>query len=153
GNRTALVRTAERNVGPIRFKPELPIRPRKTVEIMRFPERGLTVDPLVGLDLGKRAPFRNLQHLVDEFARTHRKPSMFGTKPLCQPADDFVITAALAWWLDQLGSEDEILMPASAIDIIVFEKRCCRQNEVRDLRRFRHELLMHTDKEIFARKP
>src|SRR5262245_24608157 len=107
GNRPTLVRAAKRNVGPIRLKPELSVWPRKTVEIMRFPERWLAVDPLVGLDLSKRATLRYLQHLIDELARTHRKAAMFCAKPLRETADHLVIAAALAWWLDQFGSENE----------------------------------------------
>src|SRR5215510_4141381 len=95
GNRTALVRAAERNVGPIRLKPELPVRPRKAVEIMRFPERRLAVDPLVGLDLSKRAALRYPQHLINELAWAHLEAAMLGTEPLRETADHLVIAAAL----------------------------------------------------------
>src|SRR5215510_2236661 len=153
GHRTALVWAAERNVGPIRFKPELPVRPRKAVEIMRFPERRLTVDPLVRFDLSQRATLRYPQHLIDELAWAHREAAMLRTEPMREIADHLVIAAALAGWLDQFGSENEILVPATAVDIVVLQKCCRRENDVGDLRGLRHELLMHADEKILARKP
>src|SRR4029078_1084631 len=132
-NWAALAGTTERNVRPVLFEPELPVRPRKAIKIVRFSERRLAVDPLVGLDLGKRPTVRHLQHPVDELARAPREPSMLGAKPLRQSADHFVITAAFARRLDQLRSKNEVLVPAAAVNIVVLEKRRCRKHDISDL--------------------
>ena len=44
-------------------------------------------------------------------------------------------------------------MAAAPVDIVVLEKRCRRQHDVGHLRRLGHELLVHADEQILARKP
>src|SRR4029079_16306841 len=144
----ALARTAEWDIVPIRFESETPVRPRKSVQVMRLPEWRLAVKPSISLKLCEGAPFRDLQHLVDQFARAHFEPAMFGADALGQRADPLMIVAVFARRLDQLGAMDEILMATAAVDIIVFKEGGRRQHHVRHERRLGHELLMDTDEQI-----
>src|SRR5690242_3555156 len=77
---------------------------------------------------------------------------MLGAKPLRETADHLMIVAAFTRWFDQFRSKNEILVPATAVDIIVLEKRSCGQYDVRDVRRLRHKLLMHAHEQVFTCK-
>ena len=119
---------------------------------MRLPERRLAVDPAVGFEFGQRAALGHPQHLVDQFARAHVKAAMRGAETLGQAGDHLVIGAAFARRLDQLRPEDEILVAAAAIDVVVLEEGRRRQHDVGHLRRLGHELFVHADEQIVAGK-
>ena len=61
-----------------------------------------------------------------------------------------MIVAAFARWLDQFGTQNEVLVTAATINIVMLKKCCGRKDHIRHLRRLRHELLVHTDEEVVA---
>ena len=73
---------------------------------------------------------------------------MLGAEALGQPAHHLVVVAAFARRLDQLGPEDEILVAAAAIDVVVLEEHGRRQHHVGHLRGLGHELLVHADEQV-----
>ena len=62
-------------------------------------------------------------------------------------------TPALAGRFDNFGSEQNMLMAAPLINIIVLQKHRGGQNDIGVSRRFRHKLLVYTNKQIFALEP
>ena len=134
------------------LKRNLPSGHGKSVQVMRLPERRLAIEPTVLLDLGKRAPFGNPEHLIDQLARAHVESAMFCAEALGEGADYVVVVAAFARRLNQFGTQDEVLVTATAIDIVVLKKCCRRKHHIRHLRGLRHELLVDTDEEIIASK-
>ena len=78
---------------------------------------------------------------------------MFGVQPLRQRADHFVVRAARAGRLDDLRPEDDVLVTAGLVHVVVLEEHGGRQHDVRDRRGFGHELLVHADEEVVAREP
>src|ERR1051326_6488399 len=77
---------------------------------------------------------------------------MRGPDPLPQLTHHLVIVAAFARRLDTLGSEDEILMTAATINVVVFEERRRRQHDIGHPCGFGHELLVHASEQVLARK-
>src|SRR5262249_10440310 len=61
-----------------------------------------------------------------------------------------MIVAAFPWRFDQFGPENEILVPTTAINIVVLEKRRRRVPYIGGVRCLRHELLVYTAEEILA---
>ncbi len=86
---------------------------------MRLLERRLAVDPAVTLQFGERAALGDAQHLVDQLPRRHSEARMRGPDALGRLAHHLVIVTALAGRLDQLGSEDEVLVATAAINVVV----------------------------------
>ncbi len=119
---------------------------------MGLAERRLAIDPAVGFEFGERAAFGRAQHLIDQLARTHCKARMFGADADGKRRVHLVIGAAFARRLDQFGSENEVLVAAAAIDVIVLEEGGRRQHHVGHFRRFGHELLVHASEKILAGK-
>src|SRR5258708_30907929 len=152
GDWPAVVRAAERHIWPVRLETKLAVRPGKTVQIMRLPERRLAIEPPIGLKLGERAAFGNTQHLIDELTRVHCETAMLDAQSPGEGADHLVIITALARWLDQLGAQNQILMPTPAINVVVLEKSRRRQNHIGHLRGFSHKLLVYADKQVITCK-
>jgi hypothetical protein len=63
-----------------------------------------------------------------------------------------VIRTAFAGRLDQFGSNRNVLVAASIIEIVVFHEHRSRQHDIRHLRGFGHELLVHHHEQVLARK-
>ena len=80
------------------------------------------------------------------------KPGCSAPSRFASAADHLVIGAAFARRLDQLRPEDDVLMAAAAIDVVVLEEHRRRQHDVGHLRRLGHELLVHADEQVVARK-
>src|SRR5215510_1666925 len=151
-DRTAFARATEGHIRPIRLETKSCVRPRKTVKIMRLAERRLAIEPAIGGELGKRSTLGYPQHLIDQVARTHRESTVVSAKAFGEGANHFVIVAAFTRRLDQFGPENEILVPASAINIVVLEEGRRRKNHICHQSRLRHELLMTADEQILAGK-
>src|ERR1044072_5929321 len=77
---TASVRATEWHVRPIRLETKSPVRPRKSVKIMRLAEGRLAIEPAVGRELGERSTLGYPQHLIDQVARTHLESAVPRTK-------------------------------------------------------------------------
>src|SRR5512132_3756645 len=151
-DRAASARTTERHVRPIRFETKSPVRPWKSVKIMRLAEWRLAIKPAIGGELGERSTFGYPQHLIDQVARAHLESMVVGPKAFGERANHFVIVAAFTRRLDQFGPENEILVPASAINIVVLEEGRRRKYHICHLSRLGHELLMNADEQILAGK-
>src|SRR5215470_14419604 len=77
---------------------------------------------------------------------------MCGTKALCECAMNLMIVAAFPRRIDQLGPEDDELVAATAVKIVVLKEHGCRQHNVSGTGSFRHELLMDAHEQILAGK-
>ena len=73
---------------------------------------------------------------------------MIGVKTFGQRTDDFVIGSAFLGRIDDLWAQGDVLMPACLVEVIMFKEHGRRQDNIRHLRSFGHELLMNTDKKI-----
>ena len=71
-------------------------------------------------------------------------------EPVGQRREDLVIGAALARRLDQLRPEENVLMAAALVDVVVLEKHRRRQHDVGNRRRLGHHLLVDADEEVLA---
>ena len=71
---------------------------------------------------------------------------------LGQFLDDEEIGAHGRWRLDHLGAKQDVLMAAAAIEIVMFEKHRGGQDDVGELGRVGHELLVHGDEKIIAQE-
>src|SRR5262245_61071855 len=151
-DRTTSVRATERHVRPIGLETKSPVRPRKSVKVMRLAEGRLAIEPTIGGEFGKRSTLGYPQHLVDQVARAHLESTVVGTKAFGECANHLMIVAAFARRLDQFGSENEILVSASAINIVVLEEGRRRERHICHLAWLRHELLMNADEQILASK-
>src|SRR6516225_10434383 len=142
-DRPAMIGAAEGHVLPIWLEVEFAVRPMEAIEKVPLPERRLAVNPAVGIKLGQGAALRYLQHLVDQLARAHAEAAVLGTNALGERRNHFVIIAALAWRLDQLRPENDVLVAAAAIDVVVLEERSRRQHDVGYQRGLGQELLVY----------
>src|SRR5215510_12063378 len=149
---TASTRAAERHIWPIWFETEFSVRPGKSVKIMRLTEGRLAIEPAGGAEVRKCAALGNPQHLIDQLPRAHLESTVLRTKAFGERANHFMIVAAFPGRLDQFRPKNEILVPASAINIVVLEEGRCRKHHVCHLSCLRHELLMNADEEILASK-
>ena len=75
---------------------------------------------------------------------------MLGADALGQRADHVVVGAAFARRLDQLGAEQDVLVAAALVDVVVLQEHGGRQHHVGHLRRRRHELLVHAHEQVLA---
>ena len=82
----------------------------------------------------------------------HGEAGMLGAEALRQRADHLVVGAAFAGRLDQLRPEQDVLVAAALVDVVVLEEHGRRQHDVGHLRRLGHELLVHADEQILARE-
>ena len=89
---------------------------------------------------------------VDQFARRHLKARMDGADASGDPLQHLVIGAALAGRIDQLRPDRDMLVAAAEIEIVVLHEHRRRQHDIGHHSRFRHELLMHDNKQVLARK-
>ena len=87
---------------------------------MRLFKRRLAVDPAVLLQLGKRTPAGPGQHPVDMLTLGHGKSRMCRTQPFRKAADHLMIGQATAWRIDELWSQNQILMAAALVDVVMF---------------------------------
>ena len=82
----------------------------------------------------------------------HGEAAMLGADALGQRADDVVVGAAFARHLDQLRAQQDVLVAAALVDVVVLQEHGGRQHHVGHLRRRRHELLVHGDEQVLARE-
>ena len=80
------------------------------------------------------------------------KPRMLGAEALGERADHLVIGAAFARRLDQLRAEQNVLVAAGLVDVVMLEEHGRRQHDVGHLGRLGHELLMDADEQVLAGK-
>ncbi len=140
------------HIGPIGFELELAIAVGEALQVVRRLEGGLAVDPLRRLELGQRAPAGLLQRPIDEFARAHVEALVLGTDALGEGRDDVVVGAALARRIEQLGAQQNVLVAAALIEVVVLDEHGRGQHDVGEFRRCGHEMLVHAHEQILARK-
>ena len=138
---------------PVRTEAEAPVRPAEPVEEMRLFEGLLAVDPAALLQFGQGAAPGLAQGLVDDHARAHVEGRMPKPEPARQTADDFVVAAALARRLDQLRPEQDVLLAAALVHVVVLDEHGRRQNDVGHAGRIGHDLLVDDGEKVFAGKP
>ncbi len=63
-----------------------------------------------------------------------------------------MIGAAFARRLDQLAAEDDVLVAAAPVDVVMLEEHRRRQHDVGHLGRVGHDLLVHGDEQVVAGK-
>ena len=80
------------------------------------------------------------------------KPRMLGAEPLGERRDHIVVGAAALRRLDRLRAELQILVAAGGVEVVVLEEHRRRQHDVGDARGVGHELLVHADEQVLARK-
>ena len=85
-------------------------------------ERLLAVDPARLLELGQRPAPRVAQRPVDQVARTHGEPRVLDPEPSGQAADDLVIRPAVPRRIDQLRPEQDMLLAAGLVDIVMLDE-------------------------------
>ena len=73
-------------------------------------------------------------------------------EPLGQLLDDEMVGAHIVGRVDELRPEQDVALPAAAIDVVVFEEHRRRQDEIGHLRRVGHELFVDAGEEVVARK-
>src|SRR5215468_10613158 len=121
-DRSGMNTAAEWNIGPVRLKAELAVRPSKAVQVMRGRKIRLAIDPALALEVRERTPARALQCPVDQSAWRHPEAGMRSAKPPRQLADHLVVGAAFVRRLDQFRPEQNVLVTAALIDVVVLEK-------------------------------
>src|SRR6516165_9338143 len=149
---TGMPGTAERHLRPVRLEAELLVRPSEALDIVSRGKIRLAINPTLLLQLGERTPARVLQRPINQLARRHGKAGMLSTEASRQRADHLVIGATLTGRLDQLWPEQNVLMPAALIDVVMLEEHGRRQHNVCHARGLGHKLLMYAREQIFARK-
>ncbi|MCY1303036.1 hypothetical protein D9M70_527240 [compost metagenome] len=77
---------------------------------------------------------------------------MRNAQSLCKFIDDEDIGLRLRKRFNQLGPKHHMLLTAATINIVMLEEGRRRQNDISHLCRIRHELLMHSDKQVFTSK-
>ncbi|MNI12485.1 hypothetical protein D3C73_656700 [compost metagenome] len=75
---------------------------------------------------------------------------MIDAEAFRQFLDDEEIGAHGRWRFDQLRPEQDMLLSAGAIKIVMFEEHGRRQHDIGNLRRIGHELLMHRSEQVVA---
>ena len=78
----------------------------------------------------QRAPAGIPQRPVDQLARRHRKARMLRAEPLGERADHLMVGAAFARRLDQLRPQQDVLVPAALVDVVVLEEHGRGQHHV-----------------------
>ena len=81
------------------------------------------------------------------------------SKPRCS-APTRLASAQITSWLERhspggsisLRPEQDVLVAAALVDVVVLEEHGRRQHDVGHLRRLGHELLVHADEQVLARE-
>ena len=152
GRRTLGDETCRTQRRPVGGKMKALVGMTETVDEMRLIEIRLGVYPMLIFEFIDRAPARDTQGPVDDFARAHVETAVLGADPLSQRADHFVIRATFARRCDDARPEVDVLLAAALIEIIVFEEHGGRQHDIGDACSLGHELFMHADEQILAGK-
>ncbi len=69
-----------------------------------------------------------------------------------QLLDDEKVGAHGRGRLDQLGAEQDVVVAAAAIEVVVLDEHGGGQDDVGELGRVGHELLVHGDEQVVARE-
>ena len=77
---------------------------------------------------------------------------MLSTNPTRERANHFVVVTATFWWLDDLRTQQNMLVTTALIKVIMLEKHSGRKNNISDLGGLRHKLLVHANEKIFSRE-
>ena len=82
----------------------------------------------------------------------HGEAAVLGADALGERADDLVVGAALARRLDELRPEQDVLVAAALVEVVVLHEHGRRQHDVGHQGRLGHELLVHADEQVLAGK-
>ena len=77
---------------------------------------------------------------------------MHGIEAAAEALQHFMVGTALAGRIDQLGADRNVLVTTAVIEVVMFHEHRCRKHDIGHRSCFGHELLMHRDEQIFARK-
>ncbi len=122
---------ADGRMRPIGLEVELAVRVRKAVEVMRGAKIRLDVAPQIGLQRRDIAMAALFQRRVDQFARRHFESGMHGVEAAAKGLQYFMVGAAFAGRLDQLGADRNVLVAAAIIEIVVLHEHRRGQDDVR----------------------
>ena len=115
-------------------KRNLPSGVRESVDEMRGLEIGLHVDPFVVLEAREVAEAALAEHDVDMLLLGQAEARhMRDAEPLGQFLDDEMVGARPLGRVDQLRPEDDVLVAAAAIDVVMLEEHGGRQHDVGEL--------------------
>ncbi len=120
----------------------------EAVQIMRVLECRLTVEPLLALHLVIADAVIGKQP-VDMFALAQPEAGMIGnTEAPRQFLDDEEIGAHGRWRFHHLGPDQDVLMPAAPIEVVMLQEHRCWQHDIGELRRVGHELFVYRDEQV-----
>ena len=80
------------------------------------------------------------------------KPRCCAPSRVASPCSDLVVGAALARRLDQLGTDLDMGVAAGLVEVVVLHEHRRRQHDVGPARCFGHELFVHADEQVVARR-
>ena len=128
----ALRRPVRRDgAGPVRPEAELAVLVREAVDEMRGLEIGLHVDPFLLLEAREIAEPALAQHDVDMLLLGQPEARhVSDAETLGQFLDDEMVGARPFGRIDQLRPQDDVLVAAAAIDVVVLEEHGGRQHDV-----------------------
>ncbi len=138
---------------PVGSEAEFAIRPFETIDIMRFFEGRLQIDKALFLQFVELRQVAIGIHVVDQRALVEIKTrQMRNAETFRQFVDNENIRARIGKRLDQLRSQNHMLLSTAAIDIIMLKECRRRQDDIGHLRRIGHELFVHCNEKILARE-
>ena len=137
---------------PVGAEMEFLVGVAKAVEKMRGLERRAAIEPAIGRKFGDAGQPARAQGAVDQFERRHPEARMTCAEATGKRADHIVVRAAFAIGRQDRAAQLQIGVSAGGVEIVVFEKRRGRQNDVRHRRGFGQELLVDADEQIVAGK-
>ena len=135
---------------PVGLEVELAVGMSEPVQEMHVLEGFGAIDPARFMHAPRIGQPRGPKRRIDHLPRRHLETWMLGAETFCQGAKDVVVRAALADRLDDLPGDLQKSVAAGDIDVVMFEERRCRQDDVGHRRRLGQELFVDADEQIVA---
>ena len=138
---------------PVRPEPVLAVRVTETFEEMRGFEIRLDICPALfgeGLEIAQTA---HLKHAIDVLACRQSETFAIGnTEAFGEFLDHVEVLAGSFRRINEFRAEQDVLVAAAAVEVVMFEKHGGRQHDIGQFRRLRHELFVDAGEEIVAQE-
>src|ERR1700693_4128027 len=93
-------------------------------------EAGPTIEPYALLERLRARQPTDAQRVLYDLERGHLEPGMMRAEPPGEGTDHVVVRAALGIGLHYRAADLQIGVSAGGVEIVVFEKGRCRQNDI-----------------------
>ncbi len=116
-------------------------------------EIGLRIDPFVARQILVATPVAGLQDAVDMLALVEAEArEMSHAEAFGQFLDDEEIGAHRGRRLDELRPHQDMLLAAGPVKVVVLDEHGGRQDDIGNLSRIGHELLVHRHEQVVAQE-